>query len=153
MSVHRVAAALGGAALVAALTIPGSRAAPAGEAASAAPAAATSALSIGAVGSYISAGSLFRIDLAFSCATKEVGSVSLEAHQNVGHGFVANGFGYSRRPLTCDGKQHTVTITVSPMGERGFRRGPAYVLADLSACVPNAQTCTSLSAERTVAVR
>jgi hypothetical protein len=153
MSAHRVAAAFGGAALVAALTIPGSRAAPTGEAVSAVPAAATATVSIGAVGTYISAGSVFQIDLAFSCATKEVGSVSVEVHQNVGHGFVANGFGYSRRPLTCDGKEHTVTVTVSPMGERGFRRGAAYVLADLSACVPNAQTCTSLSGERTVTVR
>jgi hypothetical protein len=153
MSVHRRAAVLAGAAVLAALTIPGSAAAPVGGAVAAVPAAATGTVSIGGAGSYISAGSVFQIDLAFSCATKEVGSVSVEVHQNVGNGFVANGFGYSRRPLTCDGKGHTVTVTVSPMGERGFRRGAAYVLADLSACVPNAETCTSVSAERTVKVR
>jgi hypothetical protein len=153
MSAHRVAAAFGGAALVAALTIPGSQAAPAAESVSTVPTAATTTVGIAAVASYISSGSAFRIDVTISCATNNQGSVSLQAHQNVGNGFVANGWGYSRGPLTCDGKEHTVTLTVAPMGERGFRRGPAYVLADVSACVPNSETCNPVSAERTVTVR
>ena len=129
MSAHRVAAAFGGAALVAALTIPGSTAAPAGEAVSAVPAAAAATLGIGAVGSYISAGAVFQIDLAFSCATKEVGSVSVEVHQNVGHGFVANGFGYSRRPLTSP-------LTNTPRSLGSSRRSPS-MRSEISLTVKN----------------
>jgi len=153
MSVHRSAAALGGAVLLAALAIPGSAASPAAEVAAVVPAAATVTTSVGSVGSYISAGSVFQIDLTFSCPAKSMGSVSVEAHQNLGHGFVANGFGYSRRQLTCDGKKHTLKLTVSPTGERGFRRGLAYVLADVTACSPNVEICNPVSAERTVTVR
>jgi hypothetical protein len=79
--------------------------------------------------------------------------VTVEAHQNVGGGFVANGFGYSRQPVACDGRKHTVRLTVSPTGDRGFRRGLAYVLADLAACPANAQVCNPISAERTLSVR
>jgi hypothetical protein len=153
MSVHRLAAVLGGAAVLAALSVPGSAAAPAVEAARVAPAAAPVATTIGPVGTLVSAGSVVRIDVTFSCPTKSTGSVTVEGHQNVGGGFVANGFGYSRQGLTCDGKKHTLRLTVSPTGERGFRRGPAYVLADLAACPANAEVCNPVSAERTVSVR
>ncbi len=151
MSVHRLAAVLGGSAVLAALTISGSAAAPVPGAVGAAPASVTTA--IGPFGTYIAAGSVFRIDMTYSCPTKSNGSVTVEAHQNVGGGFVANGFGYSRQALTCNGKKHTVRLTVSPTGERGFRPGPAYVLADLAACPANAEVCNPVSAERTLSVR
>lgn len=145
--------------MLAALTIPGSAAAPAPEAlaavpaAAVVPAAASTTTTIGPFGTYISAGSAFRIDVTYSCPTKSTGSVTVEAHQNVGGGFVANGFGYSRQALSCNGKKHILRLTVSPTGERGFRPGPAYVLADLAACPTNAEVCNPVSAERTLNVR
>lgn len=154
MSRRRSAAVLGGAVLLAALAVPGSVAAPTPEAVTAVPTAAAPAASIGPVGTWIAVGSVFRIDLTYTCPKAWTGSANLEAHQNVGGGFVANGFGYSRTPLTCDGRKHTARLTVSPTGERGLRRGAAYVIADVTACpAANATTCNPVSVERTVMVR
>lgn len=171
MSVRRSASVLAGAVLLAALAIPGSSASPvaaptkapvparaaavvpAAGAPAALPSAARPTMAIGAVGAYIASGAVFRIDVTYSCAAKSNGSVTAEAHQNLGDGFAANGFGYTRRPLTCDGKKHTVRLTMSPTGERGFTTGPAYVLADLAACPTNAEVCDPVSMERTLTVR
>lgn len=160
MSIRRFAAALGGAALLAALVTPGSAASQGADVAAqpgAAPVAAAvpaaTAPEVAAVGTYIASGSVFRLDVSYVCPTKNTGSVSIEAHQNVGGGFVANGYGYSRTSITCNGTKQTVRITVAPQSERGFRRGPAYVIADLGTCAPNSEVCGPLSAERTVAIR
>ena len=165
MSVHRSAAALGGAVLLAALAIPGSAAAPGaapvaapGIAGAAAPAAAVPSLSrprvtIASTASLVTAGSVFRVDVGYTCTAKSSTSINLEGHQNLGDGFVANGYGFSRVVPTCDGKRHTMRVTVVPMGERGFTAGPAFVIADVSSCTTDGRTCLAVSVERSLSVR
>jgi hypothetical protein len=153
MALHRSAGVLAGAVVLAALVMPGSAAAPTVQAVAAVPTAAAPAASIGPVASWNAVGAVFRIALTYTCPKGSTGSANLEAHQNVGGGFVANGFGYSRTPLTCDGRKHTVMLTVSPTGERGMTRGAAYVIADVTACTARATACSPTSVERTVTVR
>jgi hypothetical protein len=164
MSVHRSAAAVGGAVLLAALTVSGSGAAPAlqAEAAPAAevaqPAVALPSITkpdvtMASTASLVTAGSAFHLDIGYTCTAQSSTTVNLEAHQNVGEGFVAGGYGFSRVPPTCDGRKHTTRLTVVPMGERGFSRGRALVIADVSSCTPDGRTCLGVSLERSLTIR
>lgn len=155
ISLHRSAAAAGGAVLLAALTVSGSVAAPALHPATAPGAAPPVAAVPGvpATGRYIEAGAVFQLDLSYTCPSKWTGQLSTEAHQNLGDGFVANGFGYARKGLNCNGKKHTVRITVVPGGEHGFVRGSAYTITDFFSCAPKSEACEPTTLERTIAVR
>ena len=163
VSAHRSAAAVGGAVLLAALTVSGSAAAPAlhADAAKTAVAAAPAALpsitkprvTIASTASLVSAGSVFHVDIGYTCTAKSSTSINLEGHQSLNDGFVANGYGFSRVAPVCDGKKHSVRITVVPSGERGFMRGPAYAITDFFSCPPKSQACEPTTLERTIAVR
>jgi hypothetical protein len=142
---------VGGAVLLAALTVSGSAAVPAARPAAPVPQAA--APGVPATGRYIDSGAVFQIDVSYTCPSKSTGQLSLDVHQNLGDGFVANGFGYARRSLTCNSKKHSVRITVVPSGERGFMRGPAYAITDFFSCPPKSQACEPTTLERTIAVR
>ena len=154
MSLHRSAAAVGGAVLLAALTVSGTAAAP-GLHAATAPVAAAPAVAPGvpSTGRYIESGAAFQLDVSYTCPTKSTGQLSTEVHQNLGDGFVANGFGYARQSLTCNGKKHTVRYTVVPNGEHGFVRGSVYAITDFFSCPPKSQACEPTTLERTIAVR
>lgn len=157
MSLHRSAAAVGGALLLAGLTVSGTAAGPA-QHPGAAPAAAAASPSVAApgvaaTGRYIDAGAVFQIDVSYACPSKSTGSLSVEAHQNLGDGFVANGWGYARANPTCNGKKHTVRIPVVPTGERGFTRGAAYTITEFISCPPKTQVCDPVPTERTIAIR
>ncbi|SES39030.1 hypothetical protein SAMN05216199_3237 [Pedococcus cremeus] len=163
ISAHRSAAGVGGAVLLAALTVSGSAAAPAlhADAAKTAVAAAPAALpsitkprvTIASTASLVSAGSVFHLDIGYTCTAKSSTSINLEGHQNLNDGFVANGYGFSRVAPVCDGKTHAMRVTVVPMGERGFTTGPAFVIADVSSCTADGKTCLGGSLERTLTVR
>ena len=175
VSLHRSTAAVGGAVLLAALTVSGTAAAPtlhphaATAARAAAPAgrtavpAASPAIALPSItkprvtlvstASLVVAGSAFHVDIGYTCTARTSTTVNLEGHQNVGNGFVANGYGFSRVAPTCDGKGHTMRVTVVPTGERGFTTGPVFVIADVSSCTADGKTCSGVSIERSLTVR
>ena len=168
VSLHRSTAAVGGAVLLAALTVSGTAAAPslhpdAAPAARAAAPAASPAIALPSItkprvtlastASLVVAGSAFHVDIGYTCTARTSTTVNLEGHQNVGNGFVANGYGFSRVAPTCDGKGHTMRVTVVPTGERGFTTGPAFVIADVSSCTADGKTCSGVSIERSLTVR
>jgi hypothetical protein len=162
ISLHRSAAVVGGAVLLAALTVPGSAATPALRPEAAPPGAAAPAVApsitrpnvtLASTASLVTAGSAFHLDVGYTCTARTSTTFNVEGHQNVGDGFVANGYGFSRVPPTCDGRRHTTRVTVVPMGERGFTTGPALVIADVSSCTPDGKTCLSVSMERSLTVR
>ena len=164
VSAHRSAAAVGGAVLLAALTVSGSAAVPALHAdaaktavVAAAPAALPSItkprVTIASTASLVSAGSVFHVDIGYTCTAKSSTSINLEGHQSLNDGFVANGYGFSRVAPVCDGKKHAMRVTVVPMGEHGFTTGPAFVIADVSSCTTDGKTCLGGSVERSLTVR
>ena len=159
MSVHR-AAVVGGAVLLAALTVSGSSAAPVeslvlppAAVSAAAPALAAPVVSIASTATLVPAGSAFHVDIGYTCSLQSQTNIYLEAHQDVGHGFVANGYGSGRGAPTCDGRSHTMRVTVVPNGERGFTSRPAFVLADVTSCTADGRTCSGASAERSLTIR
>ena len=130
MSVHRRAALFGGAVVLAATLVPATIASAATGVSVATPA------TLGSAGYVITAG-----------------GVSIEAHQHVGGGFVANGWGYARSKLTCDNKNRVVRLTVTPAGERGFKKGNVFVIADVSSCNNETGSCELASVERTIKIQ
>jgi hypothetical protein len=141
MSVHRRAALFGGAVVLAATLVPATIAS------------AATGVGIASTASLVSAGSVFKVNVTYTCNPGTTGGVSVEAHQNAGGGFVANGYGYARGKLTCDNKSHVVRVTVTPSGERGFRKGDAYLMADVSSCNEQTGSCDLASDERTIKIQ
>jgi hypothetical protein len=93
---------------------------------------------------------VFRINVTYQCEPGTSGQVFVEARQNVGGGFVASGFGGIRSTLTCDNRDHVERVTVMPFGERGFKKGGAFVVATVESCGP--ESCTPVSTERTITI-
>jgi hypothetical protein len=141
MSVHRRAALFGGAVVLAATLVPATIAS------------AATGVSVAPTATLVSAGSVFRVDVTYKCTPGTAGGVSIEAHQNVGGGFVANGWGYARSKLTCDNKNRVVRLTVAPAGERGFKKGNVFVIADVSSCNNETGNCELASVERTIKIQ
>ena len=141
MSVHRRAALFGGAVVLAATLVPATIAS------------AATGVSVASTASLVSAGSVFRVNVTSKCSPGTAGGVSIEAHQNVGGGFVANGWGYARGKLTCDNKNRVVRLTVTPAGERGFKKGNVFVIADVSSCNNETGNCELASVERTIKIQ
>ena len=119
----------------------------------AAPAVAASHLRPASTASYLTAAGGFRITVGYNCPSGFVALIDLTAEQNLGNGFVASGDGQNRLNLTCDGVRHRLRITVVPTGERAFTRGPAYLLADLTACSTSSDECEQASPERAITIR
>ena len=55
--------------------------------------------------------------------------------------------------LTCDNKNRVVRLTVTPAGERGFKKGNVFVIADVSSCNNETGNCELASVERTIKIQ
>ena len=109
-------------------------------------------VSVAASADLVREGSVFKLGVSYRCRAGLDAAVAVQGVQNVGAGFVAHGFGFSDLPLGCDGATHRLTLTVVPDGERGFKRGHAYVIGGIQACTSDL-ACESDSVERVVAIR
>lgn len=92
-----------------------------------------------------------RIATTYSCPAGHQGNVSVQLTEVVTGRHIAQGFGGSRLPLTCDGKLHALPVTVTAGGGAyAFEAGDALAQADIAACPPKEDTCLFAIGDRTV---